>query len=78
MTFVVTEACIRCKYTHCVDLCPVNAIDADQDVPGGQQDVTPLSAKLAQACQPITKTKQALTDANSWAPITDKRAEQER
>jgi ferredoxin len=25
MTFVVTEACIRCKYTECVDVCPVDA-----------------------------------------------------
>ena len=25
MTFVVTEACIRCKYTDCVDVCPVHA-----------------------------------------------------
>jgi ferredoxin len=22
MTFVVTESCIRCKYTDCVDVCP--------------------------------------------------------
>lgn len=25
MTFVVTESCIRCKYTDCVDVCPVDA-----------------------------------------------------
>jgi ferredoxin len=25
MTFVVTEACIRCKYTDCVEVCPVDA-----------------------------------------------------
>ncbi|MDO9401748.1 MAG: ferredoxin family protein [Polaromonas sp.] len=25
MTFVVTEPCIRCKYTDCVDVCPVDA-----------------------------------------------------
>ena len=25
MTFVVTEACIRCKYTDCVAVCPVDA-----------------------------------------------------
>jgi ferredoxin len=25
MTFVVTESCIRCKYTDCVDVCPVGA-----------------------------------------------------
>ncbi|MFN3887754.1 MAG: ferredoxin FdxA [Aquabacterium sp.] len=24
MTHVVTEACIRCKYTDCVDVCPVD------------------------------------------------------
>ncbi len=39
MTYVVTEACIRCKYTDCVDVCPVDcfhegpnflAIDPDE------------------------------------------------
>ena len=25
MTFVVTKSCIRCKYTDCVDVCPVDA-----------------------------------------------------
>jgi len=25
MTHVVTESCIRCKYTDCVDVCPVDA-----------------------------------------------------
>jgi ferredoxin len=24
MTYVVTEACVRCKYTDCVDVCPVD------------------------------------------------------
>ena len=24
MTFVVTENCIKCKYTDCVDICPVD------------------------------------------------------
>lgn len=24
MTHLVTEACIRCKYTDCVDVCPVD------------------------------------------------------
>ena len=24
MTYVVTEKCIRCKYTDCVDVCPVD------------------------------------------------------
>ena len=25
MTFVVTEACINCKHTDCVEVCPVDA-----------------------------------------------------
>lgn len=25
MTFVVSDACIRCKHTDCVDVCPVDA-----------------------------------------------------
>lgn len=25
MTFVVTESCINCKHTDCVDVCPVDA-----------------------------------------------------
>lgn len=24
MTYVVTESCIRCKYTDCVEICPVD------------------------------------------------------
>jgi ferredoxin len=24
MTYIVTEACIRCKYTDCVEVCPVD------------------------------------------------------
>lgn len=24
MAYVVTEACIKCKYTDCVDICPVD------------------------------------------------------
>jgi ferredoxin len=28
MTFVVTETCIRCRYTDCVDVCPVDCFHA--------------------------------------------------
>ena len=24
MTYVVTQSCIKCKYTDCVDVCPVD------------------------------------------------------
>ena len=44
MTFVVTEACIKCKYTDCVEVCPVDCfyegenmlvIDPDQCIDCG-------------------------------------------
>ncbi|MEO8936334.1 MAG: ferredoxin FdxA [Burkholderiaceae bacterium] len=107
MTFVVTEACIRCKYTDCVDVCPVdafcegpnflvidpdlcidcavcvpecpvNAIYAEEDVPGNQQDFTSLNAELARSWKPITRMKKPPSDADAWASITDKRDQLER
>jgi ferredoxin len=107
MTFVVTVSCIRCKYTDCVDVCPVDAfregpnflaidpddcidcavcvpecpvqaIYAEEDVPGDQQDFTPLNAELAKAWKPITKSKAALPDADAWAVIKVKRHELKR
>jgi len=107
MTFVVTEACIRCKYTDCVDVCPVdafregpnflvidpdecidcavcvpecpvNAIYAEEDVPGEQQEFTSLNAELAQLWKPILTTKKALPDADVWASVPSKRTRLER
>jgi len=43
MTYVVTESCIKCKYTDCVDVCPVDCfhegpnflvIDPDECIDG--------------------------------------------
>jgi ferredoxin len=28
MTYVITESCINCKYTDCVDVCPVDCFKA--------------------------------------------------
>ncbi|MBX2837812.1 MAG: ferredoxin family protein [Gammaproteobacteria bacterium] len=32
MTFVVTENCIACKYTDCVDSCPVDCFHAGENM----------------------------------------------
>jgi len=107
MTFVVTEACIRCKYTDCVDVCPVDAfregpnflaidpnecidcavcvpecpveaIYAEEDVPGDQQDFIALNAELAREWKPITRTKESLPDAEDWRSVADKRSQLQR
>ena len=81
MTHTVTEACIKCKYTDCVDVCipecPVNAIYAEVDVPADQQHMTALNAELARlpTWKSITKRKDPLPDADEWADKTDKLSE---
>ena len=101
MTYVVTEACIRCKYTDCVDVCPVdcfregpnflvidpdecidcavcvpecpvNAIYAEDDVPGDQQSFIKLNADLSPGWTSITKSKAALPDADEWKDVKNK------
>jgi len=101
MTYVVTEACIKCKYTDCVDVCPVdcfregpnfltidpdecidcavcvpecpvNAIYAEDDVPGDQQVFIALNTELSRNWKSITKSKGSLPDANDWKDVKDK------
>ncbi|QHE93894.1 ferredoxin FdxA [Pandoraea fibrosis] len=101
MTHVVTESCIKCKFTDCVDVCPVdcfregpnflsidpdecidcavcvaecpvNAIYAEEDVPGDQQAFIALNAELSLNWPSITKTKASLDDADQWKDVTEK------
>ncbi|MCB9701217.1 MAG: 4Fe-4S binding protein [Myxococcales bacterium] len=32
MAFVVTDNCLRCRFTNCVDVCPVDCFHGDQDM----------------------------------------------
>ena len=101
MTYVVTEACIRCKYTDCVDVCPVdcfregpnflsidpdecidcavcvpecpvNAIYAEDDVPGDQQVYIKLNEELSRQWPSITRSKDALPEADEWKDVKGK------
>ena len=102
MAFVVTEACVRCKYTDCVEVCPVDAfyegpnflaINPDEcidcalcepecpvgaiydidDVPAGQEVFIALNAELAERWPLIRRQKPALSDADAWAQVREKR-----
>jgi ferredoxin len=101
VTYVVTEACIKCKYTDCVDVCPtdafhegpnflviepedcidcavcvpecpVNAIQAEDDLPAGQRDFIALNAELAKRWPTIVEKKDPLPDAQRWAEVEHK------
>ena len=72
MTYVVTETCIKCKYTDCVDVCPVEAIYAEDDVPPAQRPFIALNAELAKSWRPILERKPAPPDADEWAKVKEK------
>ncbi|MFO1250489.1 MAG: ferredoxin FdxA [Inhella sp.] len=86
MTFVVTEACIRCKYTDCVDVCPVDAfregpnflvIDPDECIDCAVcVPECPVNAIYAEEDVPADQqdfTPLNAEQAKTWKPITRKK-----
>ncbi len=87
MTYVVTETCIKCKYTDCVDVCPVDCfregpnmlvIDPDECI-----DCTlcvaecPVEAIFAEDDVPDAQrefTQMNAELAKVWKPIIEKKA----
>ena len=87
MTYVVTQACIKCKYTDCVDVCPVDcfregpnflAIDPDECI-----DCTlcvaecPVEAIYAEDDVPTGQENFIALNAELaklWKPIVEKKA----
>lgn len=83
MTYVVTEPCIKCKYTDCVDVCPVDCfregpnflvIDPDECI-----DCTlcvaecPVEAIFAEDDVPTTQVHFIALNAELsalWSPIS--------
>ena len=65
MTFVVTDACIKCKYTDCVEVCPVDCfyegenmlvINPDECIDCGNcADVCPQNAIFPESDLPAGK-----------------------
>lgn len=86
MTYVVTESCIKCKYTDCVDVCPTDAfregpnflaIDPDDCI-----DCTlcvvecPVDAIFADEDVPIDQARFIALNvelARAWKPIIEKK-----
>jgi ferredoxin len=86
MTYVVTESCIKCKYTDCVDVCPVDCfregpnmlvIDPDECI-----DCTlcvaecPVDAIFAEVDVPVDQRPYIAVNAElakAWPAITEKK-----
>lgn len=87
MTFVVTESCIKCKYTDCVDVCPTDAFREGPNFlaiePDDCIDCTlcvvecPVDAIFADVDVPIDQARFIALNlelARAWKPITEKKA----
>jgi ferredoxin len=51
----------------------VEAIFAEDDVPGDQKDFIGMNAELSKVWKPIVERKDAPADADEWAKVKDKR-----
>ncbi len=86
MTFVVTEQCIRCKYTDCVEVCPVDCfhegpnflvidpevcIDCALCVPECPVEAIFEEADLPEPMQEYVEINARL--AQEWPEITEKK-----
>ena len=87
MTYVVTEACINCKHTECVEVCPVDAFHAGPNFLVIDPDVCidcavcvaecPVDAIFADADVPAGQEQYVALNAElakDWPEITRKEA----
>lgn len=88
MTYVVTESCIKCKYTDCVDVCPTDAFREGPNFlaiePDDCIDCTlcvaecPVDAIFAEDDVPKDQMRFIALNvelAKAWKPIVEKIAE---
>lgn len=87
MTYVVTENCIKCKYTDCVDVCPVDCfregpnclvIDPDECI-DCTLCVPECPAEAIFAEDDVPESQRAFIALNAelakvWQPITERKS----
>ena len=74
MPFVVTENCIKCKYTDCVEVCPVNCFYEGENMLA----IHPDECIDCGACEPVCPSKAIFAESElpgKWAEYKDLNAE---
>lgn len=69
MTYVVTEACIRCKYMDCVSICPVDCFHAGEHMLVIHPDECIDCGVCEPACPAAAIVSDAAPEAAAWLPI---------
>jgi ferredoxin len=79
MTYVVTEACIKCKYTDCVEVCPVdcfyegdNMLVIKPDTEPGLEKWLEVNTEYAKSWPNITQKKESPADAKDYEGMEGK------
>jgi len=60
MAYVVTEPCIKCKYTDCVEVCPVNCFYEGTNF----LVINPDECINCGACEPVCPTKSIFPESD--------------
>ncbi len=70
MTYVVCEPCVKCKYTDCVDVCPVDCFMEGENA----LVISPDDCIDCGACVPVCPTKAIFEESDvpeKWAAYTE-------
>jgi len=76
MLVIHPDECIDCAL--CEPECPVDAIFSEDELPEDQADFLELNRELADIWPNITEKKDALSDAEQWNGVPNKRDMLER
>lgn len=72
MTYVVTEACINCKYTDCVEVCPVDCFYEGENM----LVINPSECIDCGVCEPECPAEAILPDTedglDQWLEVNEK------
>ncbi len=75
MTYVVTEACIKCKYMDCVEVCPVDCFYEGENM----LVISPNECIDCGVCEPECPAEAILPDTDDglekWVELNEKYAE---
>jgi len=66
------DECIDCG--ACEPVCPTKAIFPEDDLPEKWKEYTALNAKVSQSWPTISAKKAALSDADEWKEVEEKRS----
>ncbi len=75
MTFVVTDACIKCKYTDCVEVCPVDCFYEGENMLVIHPDEC-IDCGVCEPECPIEAIKPEAEDLIDWVEINREYAQQ--